>query len=125
MDQLPRLGKRELICLLLFACNCVVSVWRGFFFLWVLGMGLVVLLWQSLSFPYNYFALLGYPKIASTQICKTFILTVRNLAAVFGAKTTHFDVITIRKMNFQALTKNFSKISKLNFWSKIAFFFKH
>ena len=25
MDQLPRLGKRELICLLLFTCNYVVS----------------------------------------------------------------------------------------------------
>ena len=30
MDQLPRLEKRELICLLLFTCNYVVSVWRGF-----------------------------------------------------------------------------------------------
>ena len=30
VDQLPRLGKRELICLLLFTCNYVVSVWRGF-----------------------------------------------------------------------------------------------
>ena len=30
-----RLGKRELICLLLFTCNYVVSVWRGFLFLWV------------------------------------------------------------------------------------------
>ena len=56
MDQLPRLGKRELICLLLFACNYVVSVWRGFLFLWVLGMGYVILLWHSLSLPYNYFA---------------------------------------------------------------------
>ena len=37
LDQLPRLGKRELICLLFFACNYVVSVWRGFLFLWVLG----------------------------------------------------------------------------------------
>ena len=55
MDQLPRLGKRELICLLLFTCNCVVSVWRGFLFLWVLGMGYVILLWHSLSLPYNYF----------------------------------------------------------------------
>ena len=26
MDQLPRLGKRELTCLLLFTCNYVVSV---------------------------------------------------------------------------------------------------
>ena len=58
MDQLPRLGKRELICLLLFTCNYVVSVWRGFLFLWVLGMGYVLLLWHSLSLPYNYFSLL-------------------------------------------------------------------
>ena len=54
MDQLPRLGKRELICLLLFTCNYVVFVWRGFLFLWVLGMGYVILLWHSLSLPYNY-----------------------------------------------------------------------
>ena len=51
MDQLPRSGKRELICLLSFTCNYVVSVWRGFFFLWVLGMGYVILLWHSLSLP--------------------------------------------------------------------------
>ena len=55
MDQLPRLGKRELICLLLFTCNYVVSVWRGFLFLWVLGMGYVILLWHSLSLPYKFF----------------------------------------------------------------------
>ena len=55
MDQLPQLGKRELICLLLFTCNYVVSVWRGFLFLLVLGMGYVILLWHSLSLPYNYF----------------------------------------------------------------------
>ena len=29
VDQLPRLGKRELICLLLFTCNCVFFVWGG------------------------------------------------------------------------------------------------
>ena len=57
MDQLPRLGKREQICLLLFTCNYVVSVWRGFLFLWVLGMGYVILLWHSLSLPYNHFKL--------------------------------------------------------------------
>ena len=55
VDQLPRLGERELICLLLFTCNHVVSVWRGFLFLRVLGMGYVILLWHSLSLPYNYF----------------------------------------------------------------------
>ena len=59
VDQLPRLGKRELVCLLLFTCNYVVSVWRGFLFLWVLGMGYVILLWHSLSLPYNYFTDLG------------------------------------------------------------------
>ena len=54
VDQLPRLEKRALICLLLFTCNYVVSVWRGFLFLWVLGMGYFILLWHSLSLPYNY-----------------------------------------------------------------------
>ena len=57
MDQLPRLGKRELICLLLVTFNYVVSVWRDFLFLWVLGMGYVILLWHSLSLPYNYFTI--------------------------------------------------------------------
>ena len=38
-----------------FTCNYVVSVWRGFLFLWMLGMGYVILLWHSLSLPYNYF----------------------------------------------------------------------
>ena len=57
MDQLPRLGKRELVCLLLFTCNYVVSVWKGFFFLWVVGMGYVILLWHSLGLPYNYFSI--------------------------------------------------------------------
>ena len=55
VDQLPRLGKREFICLLLFTCNYVVSVWRGFLFLWVLWMGYVILLWHSLILSYNYF----------------------------------------------------------------------
>ena len=54
MDQLPRLGKRELICLLLFTCNYVVFVWRSFLFLRVLGMDYIILLWHSLSLPYNY-----------------------------------------------------------------------
>ena len=58
------------------------------------------------------------------NFCKTFILTERNLAAVFYAKTTNFDVIMIRKMNFQAVTKYFLKMSqKSQFWSKIGFFF--
>ena len=56
VGQLPRLRKRELICLLLFTCNYVVSVKRGFLLLLVLGMGYVILLWHSLRLPYNYFA---------------------------------------------------------------------
>ena len=67
MDQLPRLVKRELICLLLLpvimwflfgnlsavvTCNYVVSVWSGL--LWVLGIEYVILLWHSLSLPYTY-----------------------------------------------------------------------
>ena len=44
-DQLPRLDKRELICLLSFTCKYVVSVRRGFLFLLVLGIGCVILLW--------------------------------------------------------------------------------
>ena len=55
VDQLPRLVKRELICLLLFTCNYVSSFWRGFNFLSVLGMGYVILLRHSLGLPYNYF----------------------------------------------------------------------
>ena len=42
VDQLPTLGKRELIFLLSFSCNYVVSVWIGFLFLWVLGIGCVI-----------------------------------------------------------------------------------
>ena len=36
--------------------NLSVFVFRGFLFLWVLVMGYVILLWHSLSLPYNYFA---------------------------------------------------------------------
>ena len=42
VDQLPRLEKRELIYLLSFTCNYVVSVQRGFLFLLVLWMGCVI-----------------------------------------------------------------------------------
>ena len=37
-DKVHRLGKRELICLLLFTCNYVVFVRRGFHSLLVLGL---------------------------------------------------------------------------------------
>ena len=31
--------------------------WRGFLFLFVLGMGYIILLWHSLSLLYNYYAM--------------------------------------------------------------------
>ena len=34
VDHLPQLEKRELLCLLLFTCNYVVSFQRDFLFLW-------------------------------------------------------------------------------------------
>ena len=80
MDQLPRLGKRELICLLSFTCNYVVFVWRGFLFLWVLGMGYVILLWHSLSLPYNYF------KYIICKMCrKTFENPLTNINLTLGS----------------------------------------
>ena len=51
-DQLPRLGRER--ANLSFTCNYVVSVRRGFLFLLVLWMGCVILLWHSLTLPYNY-----------------------------------------------------------------------
>ena len=74
MDQLPRLGKRELICLLLFTCNYVVFVRRGFLFLWVLGMGYVILLWHSLSLPYNY----------STHVIPLYFNKTNNIDLTYG-----------------------------------------
>ena len=42
-------------CMLSFICNYVVSIQRGFLFLLVLGMACIILLWQSLGLPYNYY----------------------------------------------------------------------
>ena len=47
-------GEERAFCLLSFTCNYVISVRRGFLFLWVLAMGCFTLLWHSLSLPYNY-----------------------------------------------------------------------
>ena len=49
MDQLPRLGKRELVFLLLFTCSFVVFVSGMFLFPFLLGMGCAILLWHSLG----------------------------------------------------------------------------
>ena len=57
MPFLFKFGSFTSVCLLSFTCcNYVVSVWRGFLFLWVLRIGCVILLWHSLSLPYNYIA---------------------------------------------------------------------
>ena len=101
MDQLPRLGKRELICLLLFTCNYVVFVWRGFLFLCVLGMGYVILLWHSLSLPYNFFASFVRPSfflvnsiysitaLKGTQIYILFAITAADGCCVAAIKRLH------------------------------------
>ena len=90
MDQLPRLGKRELICLLLFTCNYVVSVWRGFPFLWVLGMGYVILLWHSLSLPYTYFGIWDCADLFKTLIP----MFGRNIAA-YLSRAIHKEGINV------------------------------
>ena len=85
-DQQPRLGKRELIFLLLFTCNYVVSVWRGFFFLRVLGMGYVILLWHSLSLPCNYSGLCGLNVVTySIKYLLCFVSLVFNKSDLFNA----------------------------------------
>ena len=98
VDQLPRLGKRELICLLLFTCNYVVFVWRGFLFLWVLGMGYVILLWHSLSLPYNYIlsgkALTG---LSSTEAMKRLEISHRKTRGTGRVKKPVFKIFVVRK----------------------------
>ena len=49
MDQLLRLGKKELVFLLLFTCSFVVSVLGSFLFLLVLGMDYAFLLCLRLN----------------------------------------------------------------------------
>ena len=57
-DRIPPLGKRELIFLLSFTFNCVVSFRSGFLFLLVLGIDCAISLWHSMCLPYAYFAYL-------------------------------------------------------------------
>ena len=75
MDQLPRLGKRELVY-----CNYVASVRRGFLFLCVLGMGFVILLWHSLSLPYEFFETKIFPN--QTAIKVLFLLETNKFGLV-------------------------------------------
>ena len=76
--------------------NCVVSVRRDFLFLWVLGMGYVILLWHSRSLPYNY---LEY-HVKFNLICFSIKhqISRRNSAAFRG------EIGTIEKRNLDKLT---------------------
>ena len=103
VDQLTRMGKRELICLLLFICNYVVSVRRGFLFLWVLRMGYVILLWHSLSLPYNY----------STKICVCWRHNVDSRCAEY--RIAIFDIKDL------LLKLQFSEKSEIYYRLKIIF----
>ena len=67
--ELPRLGKRELVFLLLFTCSFVVSVLGRFLFLLVLGMDCAFLLWHSL----------GLPLIIQKLFCSCFFLSYFHL----------------------------------------------
>ena len=52
--SITSVGEEKAICLLSFTSNYVVSARRGVLFLWVLGMGCVILLLHFLSLPYYY-----------------------------------------------------------------------
>ena len=72
---------------------------------------LVYFFYQSLKFLK--FPFLGYLKESwHRNFCKTSILTVRNLAAGFGAKSIDFDVTMIKKIEFSSFDKEFLKKSQ-------------
>ena len=78
-DQLPRFGKRELICRLWFPCNYVVSVWRGFLFLLVLRMGL----WHSHGLPYHNFVTLALVESSEVRVCRYSLCDVMLIAILY------------------------------------------
>ena len=99
VDQLPRLGRRELICLLLFTCNYMVFVRRSFLFLWVLRMGCVILLWHSLSLPYDYFSVTSiWVKIIHYLLWSKFILLDFGIIRfqLFWPSTRQFEHETLK-----------------------------
>ena len=108
MDQLPRLGKRELICLLLFTCNYVVSVWRGFPFLWALGMSYVILLRHSLSLPYILFTFLVMHPLMNS--CDLLILIAENIEKIqrsMGLRVRVPVIIAITRIFFMLMVAEF------------------
>ena len=86
--------ERELICLLWFTCNCVVSVRRGFLFLLILGMGCVILLWHSLVLPY-------FERMDTCTIVRTnngSSLYYKLTFIEFGSCYLHYATMTSRKL---------------------------
>ena len=60
--------------------NYVVFVWRSFLFLWVLGMDYVILLWHSLSLPYNYLMKTLKKRIKNCGKIKGVYLQITNIS---------------------------------------------
>ena len=116
MDQLPRLGKRELICLLSFTCNYVVFVWRGFLFLWVLGMGYVILLWHSLSLPYNYFGAITFFNVRHQSLEES--VSVLSLSAILSLSACFDSLIKFITLflRYRNLTQLLCKLVRLAFY---------
>ena len=71
--SLTSVGEERANFLLLFTCNYVVFVRRGFLFLWVLGMGYAILLGHSLSLPYNSFDI----KVMLRHSCRTLWMAMK------------------------------------------------
>ena len=86
----------ELICLLLFTlpyCNYVVFVWRGFLFLWVLGICNLILLWHSLSLPYNYFAWLSSVLLSCDSVYPSIIIIDAQCVKHVVLQVTRYNVV--------------------------------
>ena len=98
-----------------FICYYVVSVKRGFIFLWVFGMSCVFLLWHSLSLPYNYFAPIPletgrYEKLAVNQItCFNFNEYVESERHVY------FNVRCMAICNMECYAQNHELILSLTY----------
>ena len=96
---------KKISCLLLFTCNYVASVWRGFLFLWLLGMGYVILLWHSPSLPYNYFE--SRHLFKHEDICKQ---NFTKLSSTFRIKKVQFGYNACQKQWLEYV--QFSKFTK-------------
>ena len=106
--------------LLLFTCNYVVSVWRGFLFLWVLGMGYVILLWHSLGLPFNYFAALERPDLRAygcvmfaTKPILEFSEVLMNYRSINMESLVAFTSVSTLKLTRVLLGEIFIRITRI------------